>query len=129
MSPLSHVVVIAAGDGELPHISPDGYNASLYGSEVELRCLLPNDTSIFLWVIDGNGSVDIGETNLTERGIRYDNIISRDGAQKYTAIFIEPRAENNDTVLQCIAYLNSPPYVQESNEILFRVQGEEIVVF
>ena len=126
---MSRVVVVAAGDGELPHISPDGYNASLYGSEVELKCLLPSDTSIFLWLIDGNSSVEIGETALTERGIRYANTISRDEDQKYTAIFIEPRAENNDTVVQCIAYLNSPPYVQESIEVIFRVQGEEIVVF
>ena len=126
---MSRVVVIAAVEGELPHISPDGYNASLYGSEVELRCLLPSDTSIFLWLIDGNSSVEIGEAALSEQGIRYDSTLYTEGAGKYTVIFIEPRAENNDTVVQCIAYLNSPPYVQESNEILFRVQGEEIVVF
>ena len=121
----SHVVDLHLGDP--PYISPDGYNSSLYGSEVELRCLLPNDTSIFLWLINGENSLTIGQITLAERGIRYDSSFSLDGDQKYSAIFIEPRAENNDTVLQCRAYTDSPPFLQESSEIIFRVQGEKFL--
>ena len=96
---------------------------------MELRCLLSSDVSGFFWLIDGNSSFFIGQTGLAEQGIRYDNTLSRDRDQKYTALFIEPRAENNNTVVQCIAYLNSPPYVQESGEVMLRVQGEKVTHF
>ena len=71
------------------------------------------------WLIDGNSSFSIGQTDLAERRIRNDNTISTEGNQIYTAIFIELRT----------TLLNSPPYVQESSEVLFRVQGEKDCCF
>ena len=108
----------------LPHITPDGYNASVYQSEVELRCLLPTNATTFLWSIDGVPAVDIGPENLGQQGLRYDNEILTDDDQRYTAIFINPRSENNNTVFQCIAFFTNPPYFQTSSEVVFRVQGE-----
>ena len=112
------------GEPALPHITPDGYNASVYQSEVELRCLLPTNATIFLWSIDGVPAVDIGPENLGQQGLRYDNEILTDDDQRYTAIFIDPRSENNNTVFQCIAFFTNPPQIHNSNEVVFRVQGE-----
>ena len=108
----------------LPHITPNGYNASVDQSEVELRCLLPTDISGYSLLINGVPSFDIGPENRTQQGFRYNNEILTADDLRYTAIFIDPRSENNNTVFQCSAYFNSPPQIHNSNEVVFRVQGE-----
>ena len=123
-----HGVDLHLGDSVLPYIYPDGYNASLYGSEVELRCLLHNDTYNYFWLINGMNSLFIKPADLTERGIRYFHAISEVEDETYTTIFIEPKVVNNNTLLQCKANINSDPGIQESNEIIFRVQGEKVLI-
>ena len=108
----------------LPYITPDGYNASLHQSEVELRCLLHQDVLTFLWLIDGVSSFDIRPENRTQQGLRFNHEILTDDDQKYAAIFIDPRSENNTTVFQCITVITNPPQIHNSNEVVFRVQGE-----
>ena len=112
------------GEPSLPHITPDGYNASLHQSEVELRCLLHQDVLTFLWLIDGVSSVDIRPENRTQQGLRYNHEILTDDDLRYVPVFIDPRSENNNTVFQCIAFFANPPQIHNSNEVVFRVQGE-----
>ena len=109
-------------EDSLPYISPGGYNASLNGAAVQFTCIMSSNTDAVIWRIDGNPSGDLGETVLAERGITYsDNT-------EDPVINIEPRAENDNTTISCIAVVLVPIQVFESSEVVFRVQGEFIAL-
>ena len=107
-------------EDSLPYISPGGYNASLNGAAVQFTCIMSSNVDIVAWRINGNTSDDIGQDVLAERGITYsDNTAD-------PVINIEPRAENDNTTISCIAIVLVPVQVLESSEVVFRVQGEFI---
>jgi hypothetical protein len=106
---------------DLLYITPPGYTASLNGNEVELRCLLHGDADVILWYINGTSFLSVtGEESLRERGIRSGNAHLVEEDRIYRALYIEPRAGNNNTVLQCRSYGGT---TASSSEVVFRVQG------
>ena len=107
----------------LPYVIPEGYNASLNGDPVKFTCILPDDSRTIIWTINGDDSTDIGEMNLSSRGITYSNTVIRETNRTYTVFTIEPRAENNNITLGCDAVIVREPYLLFSNGVVFRVQG------
>ena len=118
-------LVAFSSEESLPYIIPDGYNASLSGDIVEFTCLLDlpvNDVIHFVWFINGIRAGRIGEEILAEQGIRYSDILIEECNRTSAVISIETRGENHNINLSCLAvtYDSAP---QESNEVVFRVQG------
>ena len=74
-------------------------------------------------VIDGDDATDIGQMNLSSRGITYSNTVIRETNRTYIVISIEPRAENNNLTLGCDAVISREPYLLPSYGVVFRVQG------
>ena len=84
-----------SGKAAFPRITPDGYNANLNESKVELRCLLPSGTRIVLWFINTVSIFQTEDQNLRERGICINTGSRVAGYSTYVPIFIEPKAEND----------------------------------
>ena len=110
------IVCICTCTGEtVPHIKPDGYNASLGQDPIEFRCVFPNETFSVEWVINGRRVGAVGE----ERGITEQ---IRDGDLADTVV-VEARAENDNITLECLTFfLDALPAYSE--EILLYIQGE-----
>jgi hypothetical protein len=89
---------------------------------VEFLCELPNEAYDFTWLINGKTAPEIGQEPLEERGITPHNTIVRENNRTFTAIGIDPRVENNITILLCLAsFFDTAPL--RSAEVTFRVQG------
>ena len=114
----THLCILVLLDIFPPIINPAGYNASIIGEEVELRCVAPADAFTVLWIINGSSNL-----TLREHGIRQGNI-SKHNDHQILSIYIETRIENNNTTLQCNAIFTSSPFILSSEEIIFRVNGK-----
>ena len=112
-----------SGKAAVPRITPDGYNANLNESKVELRCLLPSGTRIVLWFINTVSIFQTEDQNLRERGICINTGSRVAGYSTYVPIFIEPKAENDNITIQCEAITNTAS-LKKSPEVVFRVQGQ-----
>ncbi|CAI8007690.1 hypothetical protein GBAR_LOCUS5340 [Geodia barretti] len=114
-----------------PYIIPDGYNSSLNGDPVEFMCEAPNDTYNFLWDINGKTIQEIGLELLAERGIVSDYMLVREDNRSFTVIGIDPRVENNNTRIFCVAQFSDTAPLT-SAAVTFRIQGRQqlaILVF
>ncbi|CAI8007688.1 hypothetical protein GBAR_LOCUS5340 [Geodia barretti] len=105
-----------------PYIIPDGYNSSLNGDPVEFMCEAPNDTYNFLWDINGKTIQEIGLELLAERGIVSDYMLVREDNRSFTVIGIDPRVENNNTRIFCVAQFSDTAPLT-SAAVTFRIQG------
>ena len=111
-------------DPYMPYIIPDGYNSSLNGNTVEFTCELPNETSHFAWLINGKSAFEFGRELLSERGIVSDYVFVREDNRTFTVIGIDPRVENNNTRLNCLAiFSDTAPLI--SADVNFMIQGRE----
>ena len=91
---------------------------------MEFLCELPNEAYDFTWLINGKTAPEIGQEPLEERGITPHNTIVRENNRTFTAIGIDPRVENNITILLCLAsFFDTAPL--RSAEVTFRVQGRQ----
>jgi hypothetical protein len=116
------ITFLSCGYADYPRITPDGYNANLNESKVELRCLLPSGTKTVLWFIDTISVFEIdGQYLREERGISLSTGRGVDGNSTYVSLFIKPIAENDNTKIKCEAYTSNGSL--ESPEVVFRVQG------
>ena len=92
---------------------------------MEFTCLLDlpvNDVIHFVWFINGIRAGRIGEEVLAEQGIRYSDTLIEESNRTSAVISVETRGENHNINLSCLAVTyDSVP--QESNEVVFRVQG------
>ena len=88
---------------------------------VELKCLLPSGTRIVLWFINTVSVFETEEENLRERGISFNTARRVEENSTYVSIFIQPKAENDNTTIQCEAITNTG--LLKSPEVVFRVQG------
>ena len=87
-------------------------------------CELPNEASQFVWLINGKNAHEIGPELLAERGIVSDYTLVREDNRTYTVIAIDPRVENNNTRILCLAYfLDTAPLI--SAEVTFSIQGRQ----
>ena len=120
-----YIILFLYSEVSLPYIFPGGYNASLNGDPVKFTCILPDDTRFFKWIIDGDDATDIGQMNLSSRGITYSNTVIRETNRTYIVITIKPRAENNNITLGCDAVIMRDPHpvLLFSDGVVFRVQG------
>ena len=113
-------VKASIADRYQPYIIPDGYTSSLNGNPVEFLCELPSEAYDFAWLINGENALEIGQ----ELGIIPDNILVRENNRSFTVIGIDPKVENNNTRLLCVAnFWKSLPL--RSDEVTFRIQGRQ----
>ena len=82
--------------------------------------MLPSGTRTVLWFIN-TVSVFETEENLRERGISFITARRVEENSTYVSIFIQPKAENDNTTIQCEAITNTG--LLKSPEVVFRVQG------
>ena len=109
----------------LPYIIPDGYNATLGQDVVEFRCIVPGEIppdDIF-WLINGSSQGAIGEEILKERGITIRDILVTDDDVVYEVITVEARAENDNSIIKCVAIVLFAASVPNEG-ILLRIQGD-----
>ena len=92
-------------------------------------CLVPSDTFLFGWLVDGVSAFAIGKDKLAKGGITYASAVVTENNRTFTMISIEPRTVNDNTVLSCsVVLLDAAPQV--SRGAVFRVQGKYMhVVF
>ena len=91
--------------------------------------MLPHDIYIFGWIVDGVSAAQIGHTVLAAQGITYNDAVITEANRTFAVINIEPRAENNNTTLGCVAVIfGSEPLILESSEVVLRVQGKLIAL-
>ena len=91
---------------------------------VEFRCVVPSETppdDIF-WLINGSSPGAIGEEILKERGITIRDILVTDDDVVYEVMTVEARAENDNSILKCVAVVLFAASVP-SEGILLRIQG------
>ena len=75
-------------------------------------------------MINETSSYNIGENNLAEQGITFNESFATEDNSLCGIIHIRPRLENNNTKLQCIAnVLDAAPLV--SAAVMFKVQGKK----
>ena len=91
---------------------------------MEFVCELPNEVYYFAWRINGKTAHEIGPEILSKRGITPDNILVRENNRSFTVIGINPKVENNNTRLLCLAiFLDTAPLI--SAAVNFMIQGKD----
>ena len=79
---------------------------------MEFLCELPSEAYDFAWLINGENALEIG----------LELVLVRENNRTFAVIGIDPKVENNNTRLLCLAnFLDTAPLT--SAEVTFRIQG------